>query len=291
VQALQARVRNYTKTLTSERSSETLTTELLRTIALVVLGQILSNCKTSGAAPAAAAIKGGTAMRIRYGPSESRYSQDFDVARHNDLATFTTAFQEALTEGWGGFRGELTPSRNVSRPPGVPADYVMVAFNVKLTYGTGAHAKPFMTVILEVGADELEDTVDTQELLDPDVPALFTTIGLPSPRPLHVIRDDHQIAQKLHGVSSPGSERAHDLIDLQLLDRSCTLDDELVAETCSRLFRFRNRQSWPPEIVIGENWQTLYSAQATGLDVLPTAELAVAWANEYIQRMTFASRH
>ena len=35
----------------------------------------------------------------------------------------------------------------------------------------------------------------------------------------------------------------------------------------------------------GEDWDSLYAAQADGLDVLPTADDAVAWANGLIERI------
>ena len=40
-----------------------------------------------------------------------------------------------------------------------------------------------------------------------------------------------------------------------------------------------------PTIIKGEDWDSLYAAQADGLDVLPTADDAVAWANGLIERI------
>ncbi len=44
-----------------------------------------------------------------------------------------------------------------------------------------------------------------------------------------VMRADHQVAQKLHALSGEGSERARDLVDLQLLDKGEDLDLSQVA--------------------------------------------------------------
>jgi hypothetical protein len=41
-----------------------------------------------------------------------------------------------------------------------------------------------------------------------------------------------QVAQKLHACTAPGSERAHDLVDLQLLEPDA--DDAAVAEATQR---------------------------------------------------------
>lgn len=155
VASLRARIRN-------ETSDELQATRLERTVALVVLGQILLSCETDGDDPAyvAAAVKGGTAMRLRYGPAHSRFSKDFDTARATDLETFVASLGAALARGWGGFAGDVRPSRSVARPHHVPPQYVMVAHEVKLRYGLVGTLKAFMTIPLEIGADELGDTVD-----------------------------------------------------------------------------------------------------------------------------------
>ncbi|WP_431310197.1 nucleotidyl transferase AbiEii/AbiGii toxin family protein [Litorihabitans aurantiacus] len=56
---------------------------------------------------------------------------------------------------------------------------------------------------------------------------------------------EHQIAQKLHAVTDPAYERAHDLVDLQLLWRA---DPDLprLRDLCERTFDWRRRQPWPP---------------------------------------------
>lgn len=103
------------------------------------------------------------------------------------------------------------------------------------------------------------------------------------------MRADHQVAQKLHALSSPGSERAKDLVDLQLLDKGEDLDLPQLAETCARLFDYRRQQSWPPTIQVGEQWDTLYIEAVEDTAVLPTAEEAVAWANKLVQRIATSS--
>ena len=57
------------------------------------------------------------------------------------------------------------------------------------------------------------------------------------------MRLEHQIAQKLHGVSEPNSIRAHDLIDLQLIVDNSLIDYKKVKDICIRLFNYRKMQS------------------------------------------------
>lgn len=97
------------------------------------------------------------------------------------------------------------------------------------------------------------------------------------------MRLEHQIAQKLHAVSGPYSERAHDLVDLQIIVQNGQIDYQIVNRTCKRLFAYRKQQPWPPEIIQGRGWGELYDAQAQGLNVLPNVGEAIAWANDLIR--------
>ena len=102
----------------------------------------------------------------------------------------------------------------------------------------------------------------------------------------------YQIAQKLHAVSEPGSERAHDLIDLQLISNRSQLDYAEVKSVCQRLFDYRRRQPWPAVVTALPSWDDLYVLARNNLldndDVLPTAAEAVAWANELIGKIVAA---
>jgi len=53
--------------------------------------------------------------------------------------------------------------------------------------------------------------------------------------------------------------------------------------TCVRLFDYRRQQAWPPTIVAGDQWDTLYAEAAGGLDVLPTVEEAVTWVDAFVR--------
>lgn len=241
-------------------------------MALVVVGQMLP----------AGAVKGGSAMALRYGRA-TRFTKDLDAARPGTLAEFTDDFEERLRTGWSGFTGRLI-ERTAPEPADVPTTYVMQPFDVKLDY----LGKPWCTVTFELGHNEIGDADAPETALADDLADLFPSVGLPRPEPVSVMRSDHQIAQKLHAATGPGSERAHDLIDLQLLDREEDLDLALVRETCTRLFTYRAGQQWPPVVVVNENWDTLYDASSTGVNVIPDITAAAAWANDFITRIDAA---
>jgi hypothetical protein len=232
-----------------------------------------------------AAVKGGTALKLRLGIDGSRFSLDLDVARKDAEDAFLEQFAASLREGWGGFTGEIRDTGKVSNPSGVPQEYIMISRNVKVQYA----GQDLITVLLEIGHDELGDTDNPARWMPDDILGLFAALRLPQPQPVPVIADDHQIAQKLHAVSAPGSERAHDLVDLQLLAAGCDIGDAAVGARCRQLFRSRKVHEWPPTIELGSGWEELYAASANGLPVAQDVHTAITWANDYIARLNAAS--
>lgn len=262
VRSLEQRIRNL-------EDGDQLSSRRRIAMALVVVGQMLPD----------GAVKGGSAMALRFGRG-TRFTQDLDAAGAGSLKQFRSDFEESLARGWSGFTGRLI-EKQPPRPAGVPTAYIMQPFEVKLDY----RGKSWCTVKFELGHNEIGDADMPEYRLATDLAELFTELGFESPHPIPVMRTDHQIAQKLHALSSEGSERAHDLVDLQLLEKGEDVDLALTRATCARLFEYRRQQSWPPRIVSGEHWDTLYSEAADGLNVLPGVEEAVPWVNEPIDRI------
>jgi hypothetical protein len=165
----------------------------------------------------------------------------------------------------------------------MPAAYVMQPYKVKLSFRGG----PFATVVVELANDELGATAGPIELvMTEEATDLFAELGLQAPNPIPVLPVHHQIAQKLHACTEPGSQRAHDLVDLQLLaDRA---DDALVADTTRRTFAYRRGHEWPAVVVAGKDWAGVYADAAAGLDVLADLTEAIAWTNSYIARIAAA---
>jgi len=255
------------------RNIETNDTSSLRrqvTMAMIVVGQLLPE----------GAVKGGTAMALRYGRAESRFTQDLDAARVHPLSEFLDDFEASLNQGWAGFTGRVV-DRQPPRPPGIPPAYVMQPFDVKLDY----LGRSWRTVKFELGHNEIDDAVEPELRIASDLVELFTDLGLPAPAAIPVMRADHQVAQKLHAVSEPGSERVRDLVDLQLLEKGEQLDLTQVKATCLRLFDYRRRHAWPPTIEVDAEWGDLYEAAIEGVGVLPDIDAAVAWTNDLIKRI------
>jgi hypothetical protein len=265
VRSLEARIRNA-------EGSNTLALRRRVGMALVVVGQMLPE----------GAVKGGNAMALRYGRG-TRFTQDLDLARTQPMARFRSDFEDSLAAGWGAFTGRLV-ERPAPRPTGVPTAYVMRPFEVKLDY----RGRAWCTVRVELGHNEMGDAEGPEYRLAPDLANLFTEIGLEPPKPVAVMRADHQVAQKLHAVSAARSERARDLVDLQIVDREEDLDLRQVRSTCVRLFEYRRGQPWPPTITPGEGWTSLYAAAVEDVDAIADVTGAVAWVNSFVGRIDAA---
>ena len=157
----------------------------------------------------------------------------------------------------------------------------MQPFEIKLSY----MGKSWLTVPFEIGHDEIGDTENPDIMISSDIVDIFKQLGFPAPNPIALMPIHHQIAQKLHAVSATNSERAHDLIDLQIIAQNEDIDFVLTKKACVRLFNSRKMQSWPPIIISGDNWDSLYNSQILGLDVIQTVADAIIWSNALISKI------
>jgi len=248
------------------------TTELRITVAVcnTVIGQMLPP----------GVVKGGTAMKLRLGEAGSRFTPDVDGARRAGMTLddYLDQLEENLRAGWNGFTGRVVP-RKPPAPAGVPEDYVMKPFEIKLDY----MGKPIKTLVFELGRDEVGSTETVVVAIAPDITDLFEELGLPRPGAIPLLATEHQIAQKLHACTTPdgtgGNDRAHDLVDLQLLVESDPPDLEKLNDVGRRLFAARRVGEWPPVVQAWPGWEALYETAAEDLAVLPNVAEAVDWAN------------
>lgn len=252
-----------------------------RAVANTIVGQMLPP----------GVVKGGTAMKLRLGESASRFTPDMDVSRAAELTLeqYVEQLQDALDAGWGGFTGTLA-ELEPRAPDEVPQEYVMQPFAIRLSYA----GKHWLTVPFELGRDEVGSTANRELRLSSDLSEIFGELALPAPAPIPVLAAEHQIVQKLHACTyvdprTGGNDRAHDLVDLQILTAEEDIDWAAVGELGTRLFAARHAQAWPPTVTAHASWPTIYAEAADGLDVLTDIDAAVAWCNERIGQAVSAS--
>ncbi len=166
----------------------------------------------------AGVVKGGAAIKFRTGDHASRVTRDLDATRAagHTVESYAAELSDRLAEGWHGFTGRLV-DRVPAGPLGVPDDYVMNPFDVKLAYA----GQSYVTIEFELGHDEVGSTTEPRLALDVGIADVIERLGFPTPAPVAVLAVEHQVAQKLHTCTTPnrqgGNERAHDLVDLQIL--------------------------------------------------------------------------
>jgi len=249
---------------------------IMRAVANVAVGQMLPP----------SVVKGGTAMKLRVGEPGSRFTPDFDASRSTEISLddYIDELADRLADGWSGFTGTVE-QEDAATPDGVPAEYVMQPFSIRLAF-RGRH---WLTVAFELGHDEIGSTKHHDLRIADDLIKLFGSLGLETPEPIPVLASDHQIAQKLHACTyinpkTGQNDRAHDLVDLQILEQEEVIDIAAVAATGKRLFAARQGHAWPPTVVQYDRWETIYTEAASGLDVINNVTDAVTWANDFIAR-------
>lgn len=90
-------------------------------------------------------VKGGSALKMRFGEENTRFTTDLDTATATDPAAYAAQLDSRLRSGWEGFSGRVV-EKDPASPDGIPEQYVMQPYDVKLDY----LGKPWCTVPLEV---------------------------------------------------------------------------------------------------------------------------------------------
>lgn len=221
-------------------------------------------------------VKGGSAIKMRFGDAATRFTTDLDTATASDPTAYIERLSAALSEGWEGFTGRIV-SREPASPKDVPSDYVMRPFDVKLSY----NGKPWCTVPLEVGHNEIGDADEADWVRPTHVGRIFEQLGFHVPGEVPLMSLPHQVAQKLHALTGEG-ERLRDLVDLQLIVANADLDLHVIRCVCERLFTYRKRQAWPPTVKKHIAWDESYTELSRRLPVENDIDSAVSWVNGLI---------
>jgi len=89
-----------------------------------------------------------------------------------------------------------------------------------------------------------------------------------------------------HVVSvDQGNDRARDLVDMQIVLKNSSVDLAKTKHLCERIFAYRKKHQWPPVIIAGADWDSMYLEAKDDLPVLPSVGEAIAWANDLIERI------
>lgn len=255
---------------------------LQRHVAMVVVAQFAAMLTDDNGAPLLL-VKGGSSLELRRGIPDSRTSKDFDTVARRDIGEVHEQLAEAGEMGWEGFTAVFTVPEEID-VPGMPVK--PRRFTAKLNY----RSKPFASVPIEVSTVEAGNA-DQFDTLTSNALGL---VGVPAAISVPCITVPWQIAQKLHAATAvletpKVNDRAHDLVDLQLLEG--LLPDTDLSPTrgaCIAVFEARAQQPWPPNVVALPHWPPIYRGALEGLDHLelaPTAEAAAEAVRRFVERI------
>jgi hypothetical protein len=214
---------------------------LQRHVAVLVVTQLAASLADEGGAPLLL-VKGGSSLELRRGISDSRTSKDLDTVARQDIESVHEHLADAGELGWEGFSAIFT------RPEEIDVPGLLVKprrFLAKLSY----RGKPFASVPIEVSTIEAGNSDQFDNLTS----EALGLVGVSADVTVPCMTLPWQIAQKLHAatavlVAPKTNDRAHDLVDLQLLE---ALQGEIdLAETrcaCVAVFVARAQHLWPPQ--------------------------------------------
>lgn len=233
-------------------------------------------------------VKGGASLELRRGIPGSRTSKDLDTVIRGDMLAVHDRLADAGAEGWEGFTAVFTPAVPFEVPGLVSNPH---RFTAKLNY----QGKPFVSVPIEVSPIEAGNA-DGYDKVTSEALAL---VGLPTSAAVPCMTLPWQIAQKIHACSGAvepprTNDRAHDLVDLQLLE--AIVADEPLGETrdaCVAVFEARAKHAWPPRLTAQPHWAPIYSRALEGLDDLGLAsnvDEAVERVQAFIDRIEASGR-
>ncbi len=259
---------------------------LQRHVAMIVVAQFAAMLTDDNGAPLLL-VKGGSSLELRRGIPDSRTSKDFDTVARRDIDDVHDQLAEAGEAGWEGFTAAFTVPEEID-VPGMPVK--PRRFTAKLSY----RGKPFASVPIEVSTVEAGNA-DQFDTLTSDALGL---VGVPVAVSVPCMTIPWQIAQKLHAVTAVldaprVNDRAHDLVDLQLLEGLLPdVDLSATRSACIAVFEARAQQPWPPKVFAPPHWSPIYAGALEGLDHLELATTVAEAARgvlRFVERIDMAS--
>lgn len=228
-------------------------------------------------------VKGGASLELRRGIAGSRTSKDLDTVVRGDMLAVHDRLADAGADGWEGFTAVFTLAVPFDVPGLVSHPH---RFTAKLSY----QGKPFVSVPIEVSPIEAGNA----DGYDKVTSEALTLVGLPTSAAVPCMTLPWQIAQKIHACTAAAepprtNDRAHDLVDIQLLE-ALVADEPLdqTKQACRAVFEARAQHDWPPTLQAQPHWGPIYTRALEGLDELelaPTVDDAVTQVQAFIDQI------
>ena len=245
-------------------------------------------------------LKGGAAIELRLRrlhPGGAPTDADRSASQPRATKDLDATFRGVMADLEGAVRAALTtphPAFQLGVELETPDAANMRRFRVRVAYlepalAGGRAPRHLNSVKLEVSC--YEGTPRPPEM----VPAFpLSPFGLEGPSELPCLPLVKQIAQKLHAVTErrdgdAPNDRFRDLVDLVMLSQLEPASPDLRA-VCEETFTIRQKQLWPPAVVLYPTWVEPLKARALemGLAITDADEIA-GFVQGYIESIARAT--
>lgn len=223
-------------------------------------------------------VRGGVHLTLRTSLSQARLTKDLDLL---GIAPHEEDLQGVQGKSLGAFTLGRVWTPKQAKPENIPGDYLITRVNAQLLVRGGL----WRTVKLDFGIDELGLNEMSQEVaLSPELQGLLKLAGIESAKGISCMGMEYQIAQKLHALTAPESDRGHDLYDIFIYMGLGGLDFALLESLRSRIFSFRNNHSWEGRILPTLRLKETYETAVLGIQTAPNFEEALDVVNRQLVR-------
>jgi hypothetical protein len=224
---------------------------VMRSVSYMISSLALERARDEAGSPLFL-IKGGVMIELTLG-LRARATRDLDAVFRAEFRTWLDQLDGAIRQPVGDFTLTRTEPEQIKRTS-----------SQRLQLIIDYRGRRWAQVPLEVAPAEVPDVLEVEHV----GPLRISQLGLPEPESVAVVGPRYQIAQKLHACTErfktgPENDRFRDLMDLLLL-RDVLTDADLprVREACLRIFKARDKHSWPPTVTVYESWRAPYREMA-----------------------------
>lgn len=242
-----------------------------RILAIAIVEQIFfETAKSKGFD---AYLKGGSSLVWKFGPTKVRATSDIDAVL--DLEREQVL---GLIRGLEGSKYEFCTISKVTigsemTKAKVPGEYRIVPAALQLKLWESS----WVTVRLEVLP--MEDTFNgaPKSLRAADeLNQLLVACGFPGLGQIPIMATESQVAEKLHALTEPKSDRASDLFDVAFLAREEDLNYERLAQSVSQVFKRRDVHPWNPDFELTDTLRVGFSDDWGSLSLADADELVTS---------------
>jgi predicted nucleotidyltransferase component of viral defense system len=202
-------------------------------------------------------FKGGTAIAWQVDFAISRPTVDLDASSSESRAEVAQRIVLLNGQKWGPFELGTPKIKTVRVPTGIDYDDALVVARVPIRFRDSR----WLTVTLEI-APNCDLHLGENILPNVEMREILVSLDLPSVTALPVISIERQMAEKLHALTAPGSDRGKDLYDLCLVDELIPFEMPVLALAVKQVFEERASHAWGDGFDLSAEVRAAYRRQA-----------------------------